>query len=231
MRETIESTRREKLSLIESFSTKAAKMGLLISLSLMFIQQFSGVNAVIFYTSSIFEAAGSDMDKNLSPIIVGIVQFVSTFVSTLVVDRLGRKILLLGSALVMFICTLLLGVFFYLKDDNQDVDSIGWLPLLSLCLFMVAFSLGFGPIPWMIVSELFPPATKGTAGSIASCFNWVLAFLVTKFYSNMSDGMGTGPTFWLFMAVLACGTCFVFFFVKETKGKTIEEIQRQLGGK
>lgn len=197
----------------------------------MLFQQFSGVNAVIFYTSSIFSAAGSDLDANISSIIVGVVQFVSTFVSTLVVDRLGRKILLIGSAAVMCICQLLLGVFFYLKDDDENsVESIGWLPLLSLCLFMVAFSLGFGPIPWMMVSELFPPSTKGFASSLASCFNWILAFLVTKFFTNLKDAMGSGPTFWLFMAILAVGTCFVVFFVRETKGKTVEEIQRELEG-
>lgn len=230
IRETIEKARREKLSFVEGFSTKAAKLGLVISLGLMLFQQFSGVNAVIFYTSQIFEAAGSDLDPNVSSIIVGVVQFVATFVSTLVVDRLGRKILLICSAGVMCICQLLLGVFFYLKDDGQDVKDIGWLPLLSLCLFMVAFSIGFGPIPWMMVSELFPPSTKGFASSLASCFNWILAFLVTKFFTNLSDAMGSGPTFWLFMAILAVGTGFVVFFVRETKGKTVEEIQRELGG-
>lgn len=152
------------------------------------------------------------------------------FVSTLVVDRLGRKILLLASASVMCVCALLLGVFFYMKEDNQDVDSIGWLPLVSLCLFITMFSLGFGPIPWMIVAELFLPQTKGVASSLASCFNWILAFLVTKFFTDLADGIGTGPTFWVFMAILFCGSLFVFFVVKETKGKSFEEIQRELGG-
>lgn len=169
------------------------------------------------------------MDASLSAIIVGIVQFVACFISTLVVDRLGRKLLLLASASVMCICSLLLGVYFYLQDDGQDVSNIGWLPLLSVCLYITMFSLGFGPIPWMIVAELFLPQTRGVASSLASCFNWILAFLVTKFFSDMVAGMGAGPTFWVFMAVLLAGSLFVFFIVKETKGKSFEQIQADLG--
>ncbi|EEB18018.1 sugar transporter, putative [Pediculus humanus corporis] len=220
----------EKQSLIQSFSTKAAKMSLFISLGLMFIQQLSGVNAVIFYTGDIFKAANADSDSNTSSIIVGVVQVVSTFISTLIVDRLGRRKLLLVSASAMSVCTLLLGVFFFLKDSNQNVDSISWVPLVSLCVFMVAFSIGFGPIPWMILGELFSPSIKSTASSIASCFNWILAFLVTKFYAPISKEAGTGVTFFIFMSILINGAIFVSYFVKETKGKSQEEIQRELEG-
>lgn len=175
-----------------------------------------------------FQMAGSDMEPSLSAIIVGIVQFVACFISTLVVDRLGRKILLLASSSVMCICSLLIGVYFYLQDDHQDVSDIGWLPLLSVCLYIAMFSMGFGPIPWMIVAELFLPQTRGIASSLASCFNWILAFIVTKFFSDMVDGMGRGPTFWLFMAILFGGALFVQFVVKETKGKSFEQIQADL---
>jgi len=85
----------------------------------------------------------------------------STYVSTLVVDRLGRKILLLYSVIAMGICTFLIGGFFYAKDSNYDVSSIGFIPLLSLCVFIVLFSIGFGPIPWMLMGEIFPPQIKG----------------------------------------------------------------------
>lgn len=136
--------------------------------------------------------------------------------------------LLLISSGFMCLCTLLLGVFFYLKDNGEDVSAITWLPLVSLCVFMITFSIGFGPIPWMILGELFPPAIKGTASSIASCFNWVLAFVVTKFYGSVSKQAGTGITFFIFMSLMLCCTVFISYFVKETKGKTQEEIQRQL---
>lgn len=168
-------------------------------------------------------------NPNTSAIIVGLVQVIATFISTLVVDRLGRKLLLIISSSTMCLCAFLLGVFFYLKEADMDVSSITWLPLVSLCIFVIAFSIGFGPIPWMILGELFPSSIKGPASSIASCFNWTLAFLVTKFYSPLSKEAGTGVTFFIFMSILIVGTAFVLHFVKETKGKTQEEIQRELG--
>lgn len=85
---------------------------------------------------------------------------VSTYVSTLVVDRLGRKILLLYSVIAMGITTFFIGGFFYAKDFNYDVSSIGFIPLLSLCIFIVLFSIGFGPIPWMLMGEIFPAQIK-----------------------------------------------------------------------
>lgn len=174
-----------------------------------------------------FQAAKSELDT--SSIIVGAMQFVATFLSTLMVDRLGRKILLLISSSIMCICTLLLGLYFYLDAKGNNVQSIGWLPLASLCVFIVSFSLGYGPIPWMIIGELFTSSTKGLAASIISFFNLLLAFLVTKFYAPLSDVVGTAVTFWIFSGVLLLGTIFVFLIVKETKGKTTEEIQMQLG--
>jgi SP family facilitated glucose transporter-like MFS transporter 8 len=86
---------------------------------------------------------------------------IATYVSTLVVDKLGRKILLLSSIIVMGICTLLIGAFFYMKVNNYNVSSIGLIPLVSMCLFIILFSLGFGPIPWMLIGEIFPAQIKG----------------------------------------------------------------------
>jgi len=101
------------------------------------------------------------MEPNTSTIIVGIMSVIATYVSTLIVDRLGRKILLLSSIIVMAICTLLIGAFFYMKANEYDVSSIGLIPLTSMCVFIILFSLGFGPIPWMLIGEIFPAQIKG----------------------------------------------------------------------
>jgi len=82
-------------------------------------------------------------------------------VSTLVVDKWGRKILLLNSVVAMGICTFFIGGFFYAKDHHYDVSSVGFIPLLSLCVFIILFSVGFGPIPWMLMGEIFPAQIKG----------------------------------------------------------------------
>lgn len=178
-----------------------------------------------------FQSAGSTLEASTATIIVGVIQAITTFISTLVVDRLGRRILLLISDFVMAICTLLLGVFFYLKDETtDDVSDLGWLPLTSVCLFIVVFSLGYGPIPWMMVGELFAPQIKGFASSFSCVLNWILAFIVTKFYSDLADSFGSYTTFWIFAVISGIGTVFVFFLVPETKGKTLDEIQKELGG-
>jgi SP family facilitated glucose transporter-like MFS transporter 8 len=177
-----------------------------------------------------FQDAGSELEATTQSIIVGVIQVVFTFISTLVIDRLGRRILLIISDIVMAICTLLIGVFFFLKADYQDVSNLGWLPLTSVCLFIVAFSLGYGPIPWMMVGELFAPNIKGIASSLACILNWILAFLVTRFYQDLATSFGIHTTFWIFAAISLIGTVFVFFVVPETKGKTLREIQKELGG-
>nr|CAD7427427.1 unnamed protein product [Timema monikensis] len=226
----VDTSRAQKLSLRESFNTTAAKKALLVSLGLMVFQQLSGVNAVIFYTSNIFTEAGSDIKPAIATIIVGVIQVIATFISSLCIDKLGRRILLIASDAVMTICSAVLGVFFYLKHNGNDVSNIGWLPLVSVCLFIVMFSFGFGPIPWLMVGELFPNQIKGTASSIACLLNWFLSFLVTKFFSDMVTAFGIYTTFWIFSAISCLGTIFVFFIVPETKGKSLEEIQKELGG-
>ncbi|OXU30195.1 hypothetical protein TSAR_008932 [Trichomalopsis sarcophagae] len=115
---------------------------LLISLGLMFFQQMSGINAVIFYTVMIFDAAETSMDANLCTIIVGIVNFASTFLATALIDRLGRKILLYMSSVSMIVSLVVLGAFFYIKNvDPLRAASLGWLPLTAFVVYVLGFSL------------------------------------------------------------------------------------------
>lgn len=230
IQKTVDEAAAQKLSFLEAFRSREAKKGLMIAFGLMAFQQLSGINAVIFYATDIFKSAGSDLEPATATIIVGVIQVVGTFISTLVVDRLGRRILLLISDCIMSICTLLLGVYFFLQNRHDDISDLGWLPLTSLCVFIVVFSLGYGPIPWMMVGELFAPHIKGFASSLSCVLNWILAFIVTRFYSDLAISFGTHTTFWIFAVISAIGTVFVFFVVPETKGKTLDEIQKELGG-
>ncbi|KAH8276623.1 hypothetical protein KR018_008275, partial [Drosophila ironensis] len=108
-----------------------------ISLGLMFFQQLSGINAVIFYTVSIFEDAGSTIDGHVCTIIVGVVNFLATFMATLLIDRLGRKILLYISNIAMIITLFVLGGFFYCKAHGPDVSHLGWLPLSCFVIYIL----------------------------------------------------------------------------------------------
>ncbi|XP_043503954.1 facilitated trehalose transporter Tret1-like isoform X1 [Polistes fuscatus] len=226
-KETLEQSSRNKTSFLTAFKSKACKKAIIISYGLMLFQQLSGVNAVIFYVGSIFEKAGGDLDPNIASIIVGVMQVGAVFVSTLIVDRLGRRLLLLISIVAMCTCTFLLGIYFFLSQE-QGVTGIGWLPLLSVCVFIILFSLGFGPLPWMMISELFAPEIKGIAGSSACLLNWLMAFIVTKVYANLNSVLESYGTFWLFSVICAIGIAFVIILVPETKGKSLEQIQREL---
>lgn len=135
---------------------------LLVSLYLMVFEQISGFNAVIFYTNDIFIGSGSNVDSHLSTIIVGIIQVLATIVSSVLVDKAGRRILLLFSEIVMAVALFAFSGFFYIqKYSSTAIVYISWLPILSLCVFVIAFAIGIGPLSWTIMSEILPPNAKG----------------------------------------------------------------------
>ncbi|CAG7716652.1 unnamed protein product [Allacma fusca] len=202
----------------------------LIALALMLFQQLSGINAIIFYATEIFEDADSDIRPGICTIIVGVFQVLATALSSILVDRAGRKFLLIVSGAAMCLFLVLLGVFFYLKvDDPAMEENIGWLPLFSLVFFIIFFSLGFGPIPWVMMGELLPQHVKGLASALATSFNWTLVFFVTRFFNELKDAIGPEWCYWLFAIICAAGTIFVCVFVPETKGRSLDEIQRYFG--
>lgn len=143
---------------------------LMVALVLMIGQQMSGVNAVIFFSVDIFNAAHTNLNALLENVIVGGVQVVATALAAVMIDRLGRRILLVLSALIMIISLYGLGLYFWIEAQptrSTLANSLGFLPLSSLCLFIFAFSIGFGPIPWLMMSEIFSPEVKGITSSIS----------------------------------------------------------------
>lgn len=227
----VDDASRQKAGVLSMVTNRAPLMALICSLGLMLFQQFSGINAVIFYTNNIFQSAGSDIDPALATIIVGIVQTIFTVISSLLIEKAGRKILLLQSCIIMGLCLIVLGIYFKLQADGVDVSSAGWLPLLCLVLFIISFSLGFGPIPWMMMAELFPVEFRGAASGIAVIFNWMLVFIVTLCFPIMKDAIGIYSCFWFFSAFMVVCILFVTVLIPETKGKTISQIQAILGGR
>ncbi len=203
----------------------------MISIMLMFFQQFSGINAVIFFTNDIFEMAGSTLNPDVCSIIVGVVQVLMTFVAAALVERAGRKVLLIQSSAVMGLCLVVLGIYFNIKDAGKDVSSFGLVPLVSLVLFIVSFSLGYGPIPWMMMGELLAPEVKGIASTIVVLFNWTAVFIVTKTFPILLVSLGKDITFWIFGVVMVVGTVYGLKVLFETKGKSNAQIQLMLSTK
>lgn len=212
-------------------TNRSSLMALICSLGLMLFQQFSGINAVIFYTNNIFQSAGSNIAPAIATIIVGVVQTIATVISSLLVEKAGRRILLLQSCVIMGLCLIILGVFFKVKEQGMDVSNVGWIPLVFLILFILSFSLGFGPIPWMMMAELFAVEFRGAASGIAVIFNWCLVFIVTLCFPIMKDAIGIYSCFWFFAAFMVACVFFVFILIPETKGKTVTQIQAILAGR
>lgn len=142
--------------------------------------------------------------------------------------RFGRKPLLIISGAMMTVCLAILGYYFRLKDEGSDVSAFGWVPLTSLAFFNIVFSIGYGSVPFTVISEIFPPETKGVASSISIVTHWSLVFAVTKLFPIMETEMGQAATFWTFSCFTAASVAFAYFVLPETKGKTLQEIQKKL---
>jgi MFS family permease len=140
---------RQSLNVREALRRSSSKKAMIICFGLMFFQQLSGINAVIFYTSTIFADANIELNPEIATIIIGVVQVIATLIATLTLDKLGRRLLLLVSDSLMALCTLILGIYSAVRISNKEsVEGLGWLSLFSLSVFIIAFSLGFGPVPW-----------------------------------------------------------------------------------
>merc|ERR1712139_586238 len=171
---------------VRDFLDPAVMKALGIGLTLMFFQQMSGINAVIFYTKSIFEAAGSTIDSNLSTVIIGLVNIGATFMANALIDKLGRRVLLFISNTCLIVTLVVIATFFYLKTAYGDeyVAPIGWIPLVGFMIYVIGFSLGFGPIPWLMMGEIYPARIRSAAASVTTAFNWFTAFVVSKTFTD-----------------------------------------------
>ncbi|XP_065348675.1 facilitated trehalose transporter Tret1-2 homolog [Cloeon dipterum] len=211
----------------------ATRKALFVSLGLMALQQLSGINAVVFYSGSIFDSAGGTLSPSVASIVIATVMVAATACSALLVDKAGRRPLLLLSAALMAACLAALAVSFSYTPDLTAEDAVrpdwlNWLPVLSVAVYIVAFSIGFGPIPWMMMGELFSDSAKSSASAVAASCNWGLAFAVTKSFQSLVDALGSTGAFAFFAAVCVAAIFFTLFVVPETKGKSSEQIQLEL---
>ncbi|KAL7117326.1 hypothetical protein ACP275_03G064800 [Erythranthe tilingii] len=201
---------------------------LMIGNGLLVLQQLSGTNGVIFYSTTIFESAGIS-SSNAATFGVGAIQVIATAVSTWLVDKTGRRILLIVSSSGMSVSLLLVAVSFFVKgmvdEDSSWYGILGILSVVGVVCLIISFSLGMGPIPWLIMSEILPPKIKGLAGSGATLANWFCSWVITM-TAPLLLAWSSGGTFTLYTVVCVLTVAFVGIWVPETKGKTLEEIQQ-----
>lgn len=218
----------DKVSLREVFSSKGTMKGLIISMALMMFQQCSGINIILVNTQTIFEQTKSGIPPVTSSLLVGVVSLIFAIISVSLVDKFGRKLLFLISGVGMLISESLLGMYFYMMDNGNNVDDIYWLPIFSLLLYIGLYNIGFGPLPWVILAEVLPNNIKNKLSPFVSSFSWLLAFLMTKLYVNITESLHLYGAFWLFSGFNVFCILFCVFFVPETKGKSFQEIQALL---
>lgn len=203
---------------------------LMVGIGLLCLQQLTGINGVLFYSSSIFSAAGIS-SSNVATFGVGAIQVAATGIATWLVDKTGRRILLIVSSSTMTVSLLVVAISFFIKDsissDSTLYSILGILSLVGVVGMIVGFSLGMGPIPWVIMSEILPINIKGLAGSVATLANWFFAWVVTM-TANLLLSWSSGGTFTIYMVMSALTVVFVYLWVPETKGRTLEEIQISL---
>jgi sugar porter (SP) family MFS transporter len=202
-----------------------AAPALLIGVTLAAVQQFSGINAVIAYAPSIMERTGlSASNAILYSIAIGVANVAATLAALRLVDRRGRRPLLLASTAGTFVSLALLGVTFEVSLGAWA----SWLSLICLLGYIVAFAIGLGPIFWLLIAEIFPAEARAAGAGLATAVNWLSSFVVGLLFVPLADAIGQGPAFWIFAGVCAFGFAFALRYVPETKGRTLGEIQAEV---
>jgi len=197
---------------------------MIVGVGLAIAQQITGINTVIYYAPTIFKFAGlsSASVAILASVGVGVVNVVFTLVAMQLIDRVGRRPLLLASLAGMALGLTVLGLAFSLP---QLSGSLGWIAVASLMVYVGSFAVGLGPVFWLILSEIYPLRIRGRAMSVGTVANWSANLIVALSFLTLTQVLGKAFTFWLYGVVTIGAWLFAFFLVPETKGKTLEEIE------
>lgn len=186
--------------------------------------------AILSYAELIFNATNNNFEGKYITMILGAVQAVCFIVTATIVDSFGRRTLLMTSTFGTFVATLIVGSFFYLQSNRMDVSGIVWLPAIGTILYITFYALGLAGLPFTMMSELFPTNVKALGSTITMfCCN-VFSFVVTMSYQSIAEHYGLYAPFWLFSIVSISGVLFVYCYVPETRGKTLQEVQNRLHG-
>jgi sugar porter (SP) family MFS transporter len=204
------------------FLRPGLRLALIVGVGLAVLQQFVGINTIIYYAPIVLGSTGIGQAGNslIGALIVGIVNFLTTVVAVFLVDRIGRRPLLLISSTGMCVTLVATGALFALGAHRYGV-----LLLIAVMLYIISFAIGFGPCFWLLSSEVFPTRLRGAGESASAFFNWGANFLVSATFLTLIDGLGATFTFWIFGAFAIVAIVFTLTLVPETKNKPLEQIE------
>nr|QMS54609.1 hexose transporter [Gongronella sp. w5] len=205
---------------------------LFIGCALQFFQQFSGINAIIYYAPRIMQSVGltGNSISLLATGVIGIINFLSTFITVLYVDRVGRRVFLMVAAVAMTVCMVVIAVIVGLfEDDWPNHTAAGWTAVAFVYLYIANFAYSFGPLGWVIPAEMFPLRIRSKAMSITTSANWMNNFIIGLITPIMLETIRYKT--YVFFAIF-CFLAFFFaaFVVKETKNRSLEDMDALFGG-
>jgi len=196
------------------------RMAVLVGIGLAVFQQITGINTIIYYVPTILRMSGYPTAKTaiLGAAIVGVANVLITVVSIALVDRLGRRFLLLLSTAGMGLSLALIGAAFHSK-------ATGTVVFYEVIAYIISFGIGLGPVMWLLISEIYPTKIRGKAMSLAGLSVWGANWVVAGTFLSLLDHAGPARTFWLYGFLCVAAFIFCYAFVPETKGRTLEEIE------
>ncbi|KAG8248445.1 hypothetical protein J6590_040918 [Homalodisca vitripennis] len=222
------STKNNKLSVMSLFATRGTTKAFILGIALVISLQTCGIMPILSFAVSIFEMCGTSLTPYHSSLIMGSMQVVFTCYSSFLVDRLGRKFLLVTSMMVMAVSLAVLGTYLFFLH-GQSVDSVfRWTPVVSLSVCVSAYAIGVAPIPFIIIGEIFPTNIKGYAIAKLLLVLGASAFAIVKCFPIMKSLLKPHGLFWFYAVFSLLFSIFFYCYLPETKGKPLSEILRIL---
>lgn len=195
---------------------------LIIGIVLSVFQQWCGINVIFNYAHEIFSAAGYTVSDVLMNIVVtGVTNVIFTFVAIFTVDRWGRKALMYVGSAGLAVIYIIMGACYYMQVS-------GWPMLLLVVLAIACYAMSLAPVVWVVLSEIFPVKIRGAAMAVSTFFLWAACFILTYTFPLLNEYLGASGTFWVYGGICVAGFLFIRSQLPETKGKSLEEIEKEL---
>ena len=221
--ESIQLSLKHQASAWSELIKPGIRPALIIGIGLAVFQQVTGINTVIYYAPTIFQFAGfkSASAAILATAGVGVINVALTLLAMQLLDRMGRRPLLLLGLAGMILSLTILGVAFL----SSHATWLGWVAVISLMFYVGSFAIGLGPVFWLLISEIYPLRVRGLAMSVATVTNWTVNLAVSITFLSLVGAVGRSWTFWLYALVGIGALVFSYWLVPETKGRSLEEIE------
>ncbi|CAH2316775.1 solute carrier family 2, facilitated glucose transporter member 6 [Pelobates cultripes] len=218
---------------------------ILIAIFMRFLQQLSGISSILTYLEPIFERTSVALKGGLDATLVGIARLLSVLVAAAIMDKAGRRKLLFTSGLLMLASSLAMGLYIhFMKDIDHHHNStnltvfmanhgsspnhtnyLSFIPLVCVMIYIIGYAFGWGPITWLLMSEILPLKTRGLASGLCVLVSWITGFALTEAFFPVANALGLEVLFYFFTVVCCCGLFFTYCCVPETRGRTLEQIE------